>query len=146
MSPRAAPATLAMLLAAVSVLIAHLHAVSQRYYPVVKVAAPDGVTFLAVLAETAERPACSEANRRFLAPLKADCPDCDIVYARCARELDGLELALQDDHPLPFPVVRAAGLRLAIEGDAAIAQAVCGFIALDVQRRLGAASCAAAKG
>jgi hypothetical protein len=144
MSRRAPLILLTLLLGAATVLIGHVHAVSQRYYPVVKVAAPDGVTFLALLAETSERPACSEANRRFLAPLKASCAQCEIVFARCERELDGVELALEADGPLPYPVVRAAGLRLAIGGNAEAAQAACGFIALDVQRRrLGAASCEA---
>jgi len=39
-----------------------------------------------------------------------------VVYARCERELQGVELALLMGDPMPMHVVIAPGLRLAIEG------------------------------
>jgi hypothetical protein len=147
MRRRVAGIALAGLLAAAASVIGHLHAMSQTYTPSVKVASPDGMTYLAVLGERGALPACSAANRRFLAPMKAACPECDVVFARCTRELDGLEDALRAGRALPFPVLTAPDVRLAIVGDAPAARAACGFIAQDVRRRgLGRASCAYPEG
>jgi len=104
-----------VLLAGGSVL-AYYHVANQSYYPVSKLASADGYTFHMVQDRLAQRNACGEANDRFLAPIKARCLQCDVVYARCERELQGVELALLMGDPMPMHVVIAPGLRLAIEG------------------------------
>lgn len=126
--------------------VAHLHATSQTYHPVVKVSAPNGVTFTAVLAATDDRPSCAVANRRFLVPMRANCSDCEVAAARCERELEGLELALSLDLPVPYPVVSVPGARLAITTDdaAASSTSTCESIAGDVIKRGVGAECAKA--
>lgn len=147
-------AAIAGILIATASVLAHLHGISQTYHPVVKVAAPDGFTYIAVLGTTAERPGCSAANRRFLEPMKAGCAECEIVFARCLRHLEGLELAVLEERPVPFPVLSAPGMRLAIASNssggsragAAQAESACDLIAGGAVRRgAGSASCSQAK-
>ena len=134
---------LVLILAATGV--AHLHATSQTYHPVVKVSAPNGVTFTAVLAAT-NRPACAAANKRFLDPMRANCSECEVEAARCERELEGMELALSLDLPVPYPVVSVPGARLAITADDAAPgfTSTCELIAGDVIKRGVGAECAKA--
>jgi hypothetical protein len=104
-----------VLLVAGSVL-AYYHVANQSYFPVAKLVSADGYTFHMVLDRRAQRNACGQANDRFLAPIKARCLQCDVVYARCERELQGLELALLMGDTVPVHVVISPGLRLAMEG------------------------------
>lgn len=105
-----------LVLLAVGSVLAHFHVANQSYYPVSKLASADGYTFHMVQDRRAQRNACGEANERFLAPIKARCLQCEVVYARCERELLGVELALLMGDPMPMHVVVAPGLRLAMEG------------------------------
>ena len=105
-----------LVLLAVGSVLAHFHVANQSYYPVSKLASADGYTFHMVQDRRAQRNACGEANERFLAPIKARCLQCEVVYARCERELQGVELALLMGDPMPMHVVVAPGLRLAMEG------------------------------
>lgn len=57
-----------------------------------------------------------KANDRFLEPIKARCAACDVVYARCERELQPLEFALLAGDAVPMHVVVAPGMRLAMDG------------------------------
>lgn len=106
---------IAVLLAAGAVL-AHYHVANQHYYPVSKLASSDGYTIHMVQDRTDTRGQCGEANDRFLAPIKQACAQCRIVYARCERELQGLEYSLLAGDAVALYVVIAPGLRLAIEG------------------------------
>jgi hypothetical protein len=115
--------------------LAHLHVAAQTYHPVVQVLAPEGLTYTAVQDPTSERSACGAANDRFLAPLKAQCKQCQVLHARCARSLEGLELAIHEGSPIPHYLVYGPGLRIAIAGPAAIAKASCDFLAGDMVRR-----------
>lgn len=105
-----------LVLLAVGSVLAHFHVANQSYYPVSKLASADGYTFHMVQDRRAQRNACGEANERFLAPIKARCLQCEVVYARCERELQGVELALLMGDPMPMHVVVAPGLRLAMQG------------------------------
>lgn len=129
---------IAVLLVVGSVL-AHYHVANQSYFPVTKLASADGYTFHMVQDRTAQRGACGEANDRFLEPLKKSCAHCAVVYARCERELHGLELQLLMGDPVPMHVVIAPGLRLSIEGPAARVRADCEHIAANLVKS-GAAS------
>ena len=130
-----------LLLSALGLWLAHLHVAAQSYVPVVKIDAPDELSYTAVLDTTPQRQACKEANRRFIEPLKARCPDCAVVFARCERELRGLELALKRDDPIPHPVVLSPGLRIAVVGALQKAQSSCRAIAGGIARQGPSASC-----
>lgn len=135
---------IAAVLCIAGAVLAHMHVVAQRYYPMVKVASPEGLTFVAVQDMTPQRQACGEANNRFLEPVKALCKDCKVIAARCERVIDGgEERALLED---PGYVVVAPGLRLSISGPENSAKANCEYIAGDMVRRgLPGAACLRSK-
>jgi hypothetical protein len=128
-------AVIALLLIVAGSVVAHMHVVSQTYYPVVRIAAPEGLTYTAVQEATPERRACGKANDRFLAPIKQNCKDCQVVYARCERKLEGVERAMDEGKTLPHYQVFGPGLRMAITGPDAPAKATCDYIAGDMVRR-----------
>ena len=121
-----------LVLLAVGSVLAHFHVANQSYYPVSKLASADGYTFHMVQDRRAQRNACGEANERFLAPIKARCLQCEVVYARCERELQGVELALLMGDPMPMHVVVAPGLRLAMEGPKERVREQCEQLAADL--------------
>jgi len=132
LSPFAKQAIVILALLALGSVLAHYHVANQSYFPVTKLASADGYTFHMVQDRTSERSACGEANDRFLGPIRKTCAHCDVVYARCERELHGLELALLMGDPVPMHVVIAPGLRLAIEGPAERVRRDCEHIATDI--------------
>src|SRR5439155_430593 len=140
-------AIIALVLIGIGSWLAHLHVVSQLYYPVVQLSSPEGLTYTAVQDSTQERQACGAANERFLGPVKDRCKRCQVVLARCERRLEGLELALYDGAPLPHHRVFAPGLRMAIVGPPESAKTTCaapaglaGGVVLCATARLDAAS------
>lgn len=135
-------AVVAAVLIGVSVLLAHLHVVSQTYHPVVQLSSPDGLVYTAVQDAKHERQACGAANDRFLAPVKKACKQCRVVLARCERELEGLELAVYERRRLPQHLVTGPGVRMAIAGPEASARASCEQIASQMVRNgLRSATC-----
>jgi hypothetical protein len=135
-------ALIALVLIAVGSWLAHLHVASQTYYPVVRLASPDGLTYTTVQDEVQERRACGAANDRYLKPIKELCKTCQVVFARCERKLEGLEAALAGNAAVPHYTVFAPGLRIAVEGPVEAAKASCDFIAGDmVKRGLRSAAC-----
>jgi len=125
----------AVTLVGVGALVGHLHASLQTYHPVMKVGTPDGITYTVVLDPTPSRPACNAAGKRFLEPVREQCPDCEVVSARCESELEDLELALESEQPLPLYVVSMPGARVAIAAEDSRARAACDHIAGDAVRR-----------
>ena len=121
-----------LVLLAVGSVLAYYHVANQSYYPVSKLASADGYTFHMVQDKTAQRSACGQANDRFLEPIKSRCAQCQVVYARCERELQGVELALLMGDPMPMHVVISAGLRMAIEGPQERVRADCEQLATDL--------------
>ena len=135
-------ALIALVLIAVGSWLAHLHVSSQTYYPVVRVTSTDGIVYTTVQNEVSERRACGAANDRFLKPIKEMCKECQVVFARCERKLEGLEAALAAGGAVPHYTVFAPSLRIAVDGPAAAAKATCDFIAGDmVKRGLRSAAC-----
>ena len=126
---------IAALLIAAGAVLAHMHVVAQTYYPVVHVTTPEGLKYTAVFDRTDERRACGAKNDRFVAPFKAMCNECQVVLARCERELDGLELALSEGKEVPYHRVFAPGLRVAISGPEAMAKLGCDTIARGLNER-----------
>jgi hypothetical protein len=135
-------ALIALVLIAVGSWLAHLHVASQTYHPVVRLASPDGLVYTTVQDEVHERRACGAANDRFLKPIKDLCKQCQVVFARCERKLEGLEAALANGAAVPHYQVFGPGLRIAIAGPAELAKPTCEFIAGDmVKRGLRSAAC-----
>ncbi|MDH3321225.1 MAG: hypothetical protein OEO84_16260, partial [Betaproteobacteria bacterium] len=110
------------------------HVANQHYFPVTKLASSDGYTFHMVQDRTDTRDACGKANDRFLEPLKSACKQCQVVYARCERELHGLELALLMGDAVPVYVVITPGVRLAMEGPPATMRRDCQAMAAVIVR------------
>jgi hypothetical protein len=135
-------ATVALVSLAIGAWLAYAHVASQTYHPVVQVRSAEGLTYTAVQASSSDRQACGAANERFLRPLKERCRQCEVQFARCARKLEGLGAALQEDAPLPHYRVFAPGIRLAIVGSPTSAKRTCEFVAADMVRRgLPSAAC-----
>ena len=128
-------AIIALVLIAVGSWLAHLHVASQSYYPVVRLTSPEGLVYTTVQNEVQERRACGAANERFLKPIKETCKQCQVVFARCERKLEGLEAALANGAAVPHYQVFAPGLRIAIVGPAPAAKASCEYIAGDMVNR-----------
>lgn len=120
---------IAALLIAAGAVLAHMHVVAQTYYPVVHVTTPEGLKYTAVFDRTDERRACGAKNDRFVAPFKAMCKECEVVLARCERELAGLELELAEGKSIPYHRIYAPGLRVAISGPGEMAKLGCDAIA-----------------
>jgi hypothetical protein len=114
--------------------LAHLHVVSQRYHPVVRLASPDGLTYIAVQDAKQERQACGRANDRFLRPVKRSCKDCEVLIARCERDLEDFERAVFEGKKIPHHLVAGPGVRMAIQGPDAAAKASCELIARQMVR------------
>lgn len=135
-------ALIAIALIAAAAVVAHYHVAAQRYFPIVHISSPDGLSYLAVMDPTPERQACGASNDRYLEPIKQLCKDCRIDYARCERGLEGLAAQIHDGKPLPYPEIDAPGFRMAVVGDANAAQKACAFIAEGmVKQGVRAAAC-----
>lgn len=113
--------------------IAHFHVAAQTYRPIVRVEAPDGVTYTAVLDAMHDRPACGAASLRFVTPLKADCPDCRVVFARCRREGEGLPTSATDTGK-GGTLVRMPGVNIRIDAPNEKARSTCEWMAESVHR------------
>lgn len=107
-------------------LLAYIY-LGQRYYPVVTIAAPEGLTYIAVQDPMSERAACDSANQRFIAPIKASCQECKVLAARCERFISNAADS--------SPRIVSPGLRMTIEGPQAPARRDCDLIAKDIASR-----------
>lgn len=121
-----------VVLLAAGAVLARYHVANQHYFPVSKLVSSDGYTFVLVQDRTDTREACGKANDRFIAPLKLACAQCQVEYARCERELHGLELALLQGDAVPVHVVRTPGVRLAMQGPPATLRRDCEAMAASI--------------
>lgn len=116
-------------------LIAQMHVATQSYQPVVRVQGPAGLSYTAVLDARRERTACGVASQQFIAPLKLDCPECRIIYARCRREGEGLPALAEQLHGGPgHSLVSMPGVTITIDGTPDLTSRTCEQIASSVQR------------
>ena len=130
-------------LLAIGGVLAYYRVRALSYYPTIRIETPDGYTFTVVQDVRRGRNECGDANARFLAPLATICKNCKLVYARCLRKLEGVELTLMIENPPPLYVVRAAGVRMAVSGPLAHLRTVCDDIAASlVKSGLQSAACA----
>jgi hypothetical protein len=131
-----------LVLLVLGTILAHYHVANQRYYPVSKLTSAEGFSFVVVQDRKARREECGAANDRFLEPIKARCKMCDVVYARCERELNGLEFALLSGDSVPMHVVVAPGMRMGMEGPRERVRQECEQLAASLVRAgFKAASC-----
>jgi len=114
--------------------LAHYHVANQSYYPVARLTSSDGYVFTVVQDRVGTRGECGKANDRFVLPVKRSCTQCRVAYARCERELQGLELQLVMGEPVPLHVVVAPGLRMAMEGPAQTLRRDCEQMAAAIVR------------
>ena len=123
--------------------VAHMHVVAQTYYPSLRVQAPEGLMYVVVQDERAERRECGAANDRFLSRIKQGCKECRILAARCTRELEEpLERELYQATPLKYSTVVAPGMRMAIVGPQPLAEKSCELIAQQALKQgAGGTSC-----
>jgi hypothetical protein len=136
-------ALIILVLLAAGAVLARYHVANQHYFPVTKLESSDGYTFHMVQDRVDTREECGRANDRFLAPLKLSCQQCQVVYARCERELHGLELALLLGDKVPQYVVMAPGARLAMAGPAATLRRDCQAMAATIVKSgVPSAACA----
>jgi len=126
---------IAVLLIAAGAVLAHLHVASQTYHPVVQLTSPEGLTLTAVQDPPRERQACGAANERVIRPMKAGCKECQVIFARCERELEGLELALVNGGSVPYYRLYSPGSRMAIAGPVASAKAFCETVAANLVKQ-----------
>ena len=118
-----------VLLLAAGGFLAHYHVTNQSYYPVARLTSTDGYTFTVVQDRVATREECGKANDRFVEPVRRSCTECRVAYARCERELQGLELKLLTGEPVPMHVIVAPGLRVAMDGPPARLRQECEQVA-----------------
>ncbi|TMH80933.1 MAG: hypothetical protein E6H47_15760, partial [Betaproteobacteria bacterium] len=104
--------------------LAYMHVASQVYYPVVRIASPDGVSYTALMDPTDDRRDCGAANERFLGPVKSQCQDCKVVFARCERKSEAIDLAIHHGEPVRLHWVVLSGLRIAVVGPEETAKAI----------------------
>lgn len=123
---------LAVVLLAAGLALAQLYVEAVAYYAVVKVSAPGGIEFTIVHDAVGSRRICGATNREFIVPIKAQCKQCKVVYARCELELKGAELAILRRQPLPFHTVSASNMRLLVTGPPKAAKRACEALAVNV--------------
>lgn len=120
---------------------------SLSYYPTLRIETPSGFAFTVVQERRDDRAGCGDANDRFLQPLDTVCESCKVVYARCRRRLEGVELTLIEESPPPLYVVAAPGVRMAVTGPLEHLKEVCEDIAEGlVKSGLTHAACAYPRG
>ncbi len=133
---------LALVLLGAGLALAQLYVEAVAYFPVVKISAPGGLEFTIVHDATASRQACGAANREFIDPIRSECKECKVVYARCERELKGAELALLRRQALPFHMVSASNMRLLVSGPSKVAKRACEDLASNIVKNgLQTATC-----
>ena len=133
---------IALVIVAAGVAGAYFYLRTTTYYPVVRMAAPEGFTITAVQMPVATRERCDEANRRFSEPLKKSCAACKFEFERCEASLTGDEKALAGGDPLNDYSVIAVGIRMIIAGPATVAKPACEQLAGDmVQKGVKTAAC-----
>ena len=110
--------------------IAHLHVVAQTYYPTVRIETPEGLTYVIVQDEKAERRDCGAANDIFVGRIREGCKDCKILAARCTRTLEeNLEREVYQTTAVKYSTIVAPGMRMAILGAQPLADTSCAQIA-----------------
>jgi hypothetical protein len=121
---------IALLLMLAGAAVAHLHVAMQTYAPVIRIATPEGLVYTAWFDPRDERRACADASKLFVDPIKARCAECEVIFARCERELQDFE-HLMAEEPGGHHVVSLPGLRIDIAGPAASARRSCHVMADD---------------
>ncbi|HVL35253.1 MAG TPA: hypothetical protein VM489_06230 [Burkholderiales bacterium] len=111
---------------------AWLHLSRQPYYPVARVAAPEGIVYTAFSGRAAGEEACRAANERFVEPIRAQCKSCAVEFMRCEREAEAAQqrlAAAQGAH-----VLYVRDTVIVIAGPDLAAAESCRIIAADLEK------------
>ena len=125
---------LAGVLIVIGIAAAYFYLRTTTWYPVARVATPEGYTLTVVMAPVANRKRCEIVNRAFIDPVIKGCPACRLELERCDGSLSGAEKALVSNDALSDYSVNAAGIRMLVTGPAGIAKGACEQIATDMVR------------
>ena len=107
-----------------------LDATEYTYIPVVRLRTDEGFFITAVQTRTQSRKQCTEANERFLGPIRRQCSTCVVESVDCnIGPLHGFEQALASGAAVPLYTVAAHGIRLALVGPPGGAKSSCEAIA-----------------
>lgn len=117
------------LLAAVGGAAAYVYDATRDYYPVVRIAAPQGLTFTALLDARSGLKACEAANAELIEPVARECKECRLVFAQCEDKDGALELTRDVRDAARQYWVVSEGLRIAVAGADARAKASCEAVA-----------------
>jgi hypothetical protein len=130
------------LLTAAAIIIAGIALVMilrpTAYYPMARVAAPEGVTLGFLQDQRASEADCQAANRLVTAAMLANCKECSLAEARCAgappKELGQTTAGPQD-------MIAAKGLQILITAPPVAAHALCQSLATGIAANDATAKC-----
>ncbi len=130
------------LLTAAAIIIAGIALVlilrPAAYYPVARIAAPEGVG-LSFLQDRARSEAeCQAANQRVTAAMLAACQECSLAEARCTGEPPK---ELGQTHPAAQDMIAAKGLQILITAPPVAAHALCQSLAAGIAANDATAQC-----
>jgi hypothetical protein len=108
------------------------------YYPVARIAAPEGVGLSFLQDRVATEADCQAANQRVTQTMLANCKECSLAEARCAdeppQELGQIHAGAQD-------MIAAKGLQILITAPPVAAHALCQSLAVGIAASDATAQC-----
>jgi len=130
------------LLTAAAIIIAGIALVMilrpTAYYPVARIAAPEGVGLSFLQDRVATEADCQVANQRVTATMLANCKECHLAEARCAGEPPK---ELGQTHAGPQDMIAAKGLQILITAPPVAAHALCQSLAAGIAANDATAKC-----
>jgi hypothetical protein len=108
------------------------------YFPVARIAAPEGVALSFLQNQVRTEGDCQAANQRVTATMLASCKECSLAEARCAGEPPK---ELGSSAPGPQDMIVARNLRILITAPPAAAHALCQSLASGIAANDATAKC-----
>lgn len=108
------------------------------YFPIARVAAPEGVMLSFLQDQVKTEADCQAANQRVTATMLANCKECSLAETRCAGEA---AKELGQTHPGNQDMIAAKGLRILITAPPAAAHALCHSLATGIAANDATAQC-----
>ncbi|MDB5360195.1 MAG: hypothetical protein JWO51_1492 [Rhodospirillales bacterium] len=108
------------------------------YFPVARVAAPEGVALSFLQDQTATEADCQAANQRVTATMLANCKECSLAEARC---VDDAPKELGQTAAGPQDMIAAKGLKILITAPPVAAHALCRSLAAGIATNDATAKC-----
>jgi hypothetical protein len=115
---------------------------AAEYYPISRVATPEGYSLTAVQQSRSKRDACIDANRRFTDSITSNCAACRVEASQCKTRLSTAERAAAAGKAVKNYSVAAKGIRIVLSGSKDVVKTACEQIAGDTVRRgISGAAC-----